>query len=202
MGTLIFILLALGLAGATAYFVMRSRDDQRALPGRETAGQLETELGTSDRSLMELQLQDIVSHYGTDYIVEGKIQYREGGWTWVEYRLEDGDEIRWLEAEEDDGLQATLWREVDDLHIGADEPPEFLEYEGVEFRISERGEARAQQEGKTGKKQGLTVEYFEYEGPEDRLLAVERWGGDVEVSKGKPIEPYELDVLPGDSIHM
>ena len=41
-------------------------------------------------------------------------------------------------------------------------------------------------------------EYFDYEGANGRVLSVEIWNGDIEVTVGEKINPRSLLILPGD----
>ena len=150
-------------------------------------------------NLMQLKIGDIVSHFGTDYMLEGKLTYWEDGYTWITYMLVDGPNKRWLAVEDDDGLEVSLWDEIRDLPLN-NPPPEFIDYQGERFRMVEGGDARVNQEGKTGNKTGLQTRYFEYDGEGDSSISVEVWGNSVEVSIGKVINPAELDILPGDLV--
>lgn len=152
-------------------------------------------------NLLNLQLNDIVSHFGTDYIIEGRLDYWDDGDTWVTYMLVDGDKVVWLAAEQDDDIEASLWREVKDLRL-ADPMPEFIDYRGQRYRMVERGEARVNQQGKIARKTGVNLRYYEYETEdEEGLISVEDWGGgDVEVFVGEEINPAGLDILPGDKV--
>lgn len=151
-------------------------------------------------NLLNLQLNDIVSHFGTDYIIEGRLDYWDDGDTWVTYRLVDGDDEVWLAVEQDDDLDVSLWREVKDLRP-TNPMPEFLEYRGQRLRMVERGEARVNQQGKVARKTGVNLKYYEYEGDDDAMISVEDWGsGDVEVFWGEEVNPAGLDILPGDKV--
>lgn len=211
MVSLIFLMaiVMMGFAGMSFYFFFNARkqEQQQQLPpgyantftpARQlTSGQGGDEV--TGTNLANLNLGDIVSHFGTDYIVEGKLNYWDEGYTWVTYMLVDGTNKRWLSVEEDDMLEVSLWDEIRDLPI-QDEPPEFLDYRGERFRMVERGQARVNQEGKTGNKTGMEAIYYEYEGEGDTFISVERWGRSYEASIGKEIHPAELDVLPGDLV--
>ena len=79
-----------------------------------------------------------------------------------------------------------------------------MTYQGVEFVMTERGQARVNQSGQTGRKTGLQMRYYEYEDDNDGelCLSVEVWGSsDVEISLGQDIYPDSLDILPGDEIN-
>ena len=215
MSLLLFMIMGLAMmatAAASFFFYFRAKqlEGQRQLPpgyaGQQftPAGQLPGgqqaahQIGGVD--LMNIPLGSIVTHFATDYIVQGRMTHWEEGYTWLTYMLVDGDTVRWLGVEEDDMLEVSLWEEIKGLPVSVP-PPEFLEYRGERFHMVEQGTARVTQQGKTGSKTGMQVDYYEYEGSGgENALSVEIWGGDVEVSFGKEINPAELDVLPGDLV--
>lgn len=178
------------------YLVYRSQKNKKTnkQPDQLPAGGQATPTD-GGRSLLNLQIDDIVSHLGTDYIVEGRIDYKEGAYQWVEYMLADGETIRWLCVEDDDQLEVSLWEEIQDLHV-TEPVDEILEYEGNEYKMIERGEAQASQKGDTGRKRARSVDYYDYRGPDD-LLGVEVWGGEVEVFQGEEVDEVMLEVFPG-----
>lgn len=202
---LLIILFAAIVSSVVFYRRSKALEMQQQLPGGygggggfTPAGMLPS--GGGGNELLNLKINDIVSYFGTDYIIQGRLNYWEDGYTWVTYMLEDGDEVQWLSVEEDDRLEVSMWEEVDDLHV-SNPPPEFLEYRGQRFRMTERGEARVNKQGSTGqRKNGLNVKYYEYEGDGEEMISVELWGGEVDVSVGREIRPATLDILPGDQV--
>jgi len=196
MDFLLGAVIAALLVGAVWAYRSRQSDDEEA-PKQLPDGEASV-AASGGRPLMDLKVDDIVSHLGTDYLVEGRIDYREGTYEWVEYMLVDGEAIRWMCVEDDDQLEVTFWDEVEDLH--ASRPvPEILEYDGNEYKMYERGEAEASQTGQTGRKQARSVEYFDYRGPED-LLGVEIWNEEFEIFRGEEVDEVMLDVFPGDEV--
>ena len=207
---IIFLLVLVGITAASFYFYNKSKkmERQKQLPsgygggdsggGFSPAGELGGGSGSAHQ-VMQLKLNDIISYFGTDYMVEGKLTYWEEGYTWITYRLVDGDDIKWLSAEEDDGLEISIWEDILDLQVS--EPvPEKLDYQGETYRMFERGQARVNQQGRTGNKTGMQVKYWEFKAPSGSMLSVEKWGGAIEVSEGKVIKPIELDIFPGDEV--
>ena len=205
---LIFMIMLFGTAGASFVFYRRAREMERQqLPpgygvggggGVTPAGQLPGP-SSGGNNLMNLRLNDIVSYFGTDYMIEGRLNYWEDGYTWITYMLVDGDDVMWLAVEEDDRLEVSMWQEVRDLHLTAP-LPEFINYAGERYRMIERGTARVNQQGKTGNKTGLQMEYFEYESDSGEGISVEKWGNDIEVSTGTEINPVALEIFPGDQV--
>jgi hypothetical protein len=207
MGFVLLAIILVGVAVASFVFYKKSKEMERSQASGQLGGggfgnnQLGTDSGGSN--LMNLSLNDIVSYYDRDYIVEGRLDYREDGWHWIAYMLQDGDAIRWLSVEQDDGLEVSLWREIDDAPISQrmnGRPPETIEYRGINFRLIEYGSAQVTQQGRTGRRSGMSCDYFDYEGPQGEMFAIERWGNELEFSIGEEVEPYELDILPGDNV--
>ena len=64
------------------------------------------------KNLMDLRLNDIVSYFGQDFQIEGRIEYWDEGYRWISYMLVDGPQVKWLSVEEDDRLEVSLWDEV------------------------------------------------------------------------------------------
>lgn len=181
------------LFGAGGYFLLKSSKKSKkpkSLPKPK-----------GPRTVMNLQTNDIVTYFGDDYMVEGKLVFDEDGSQWFDYRLVGDDEEIWLSVEDDDRLEVGLFRVVKDLKF-TERPPEYINYDGDRFELEEYGRARATRQGKTGFKNAGSVKYFEYEGPGGRMLSVEQWGdgGSYEVSVGETIRPEALEILPGDDV--
>jgi hypothetical protein len=149
------------------------------------------------RNVFNLQIGDIVQYDGGDWVVEGRLTFNEDGFTWFEYMLQDGDLIRWLTVEEDDRVEVFWMEPAKHLEI-SDVPPKQLTYAGTIYRLEEEGKARMTRIGTTLNKKAQRCHYFDYRGPNDQLLAIEDWGGDLEVTVGKRIRPSVLTLLPGD----
>ncbi len=153
------------------------------------------------KSVRNLEVNDIVTYLGQDFMVEGKLIFEEDGDEWYEYMLVDGADVRWLCVEEDDVLELSLYKVVKDMPLRSD-PGETVEYEGVRFIMQERGVARMRRLGRTGSRTAQTCGYWDYSsaGGGELLLSVERWGQSYEVSVGQEIDEATLDVLSGELI--
>ena len=193
---MIAVLIFLAVVAYRAYNKAKMLEREQANGTGLAPRQLEVDDGT--RTVQNIRLRDIVSYLGQDFIVEGVLRYDDDGWPWVTYMLVDGEDVRWLSVEEDDKLEVSLWEEIDKPFGG--DPPEFVEVRGIRFRMVEKGKARVTQEGETGKRQGLSVRYYDYESDGDEMLSVETWGSDTEVSFGYEIDPYGLDIFPGTEV--
>ena len=190
-----FLLLIIALAViGVGVWVWRSRARP---PLRETSRHL-----TRDPSIFDMQIGDIAQYEGRDWVVEGKLLYREDGFTWLEYMLQDQNDIRWLSVEEDDLVTVALLAPVTSLDVSLD-PPQELTFEGQTYRCIESGVAQMRRQGNPRRPDVEQCRYFDYRGPGDRVLSIEDWDGDVEVTAGEVIPPRSLIILPGqgDSVY-
>jgi hypothetical protein len=146
------------------------------------------------RTFFNLQLNDIVTYDLEDYQVAGKLTLNDGGYKWYEYQLQGDGKMRWLSVEMDDELELAVYEKVNKKLT---EPiPEDIEFDGVTYKLDEQGTARVQGEGRGENVNGQDVRYYDFsDDSEEKYLAVEIWGGDIEVSCGKAINDYELNIL-------
>ena len=188
-----FGILLLGVGGFAVYKFMKA--DVTAKPSSDFGGGAAAALPPAG---LNLKLNDVVRYLGDTYMVEGRLTLSEDGDTWWEYMLVDGDEIRWLSVEDDDELEVALWEEID-YPLSAD-PPETIEWEGVSYRAVEKGKARVTRDGKSGRKEGMSCRYWDYEGAGGEMLAVESWSGDFEVSLGRELDEGTYEILSGELV--
>jgi hypothetical protein len=162
-------------------------------------------LPSLERTVFTLEIGDIVQYMDTDWVVEGRLTYEDDGYTWFEYLLQDGDSpigdsfasrIRWLSVDEDDRVEVFLLEPTNQLDV-SHEPPRQLVFEGETYRCVESGIATMTRIGTTLRRTGERCRYFDYEGTENRVLSLEDWNGDIEVTVGQRINPRMLTLLPG-----
>lgn len=196
MVTIALVGLLIGAAIMSFVFYRKSLVTERAALAGENgvAGLLEGKR-SGDATVTNLRMGDIVTYFDVDYVVEGRVDYNDSGWPWTCFMLVDGDDVRWLAVEEDDKVEVSMWEEID-MDLSGD-PPKTIEYDGERFKQVEKGHAKVTQTGKTGRRAGMSCDYFEYEGSSERYLSVERWGMETEVSIGQDVNPYSLEILPG-----
>ncbi|HET7626805.1 MAG TPA: DUF4178 domain-containing protein [Bacillales bacterium] len=159
-------------------------------------GKKEERQGPIKRDLFHIQVGDIVEYDLADYQVVGKLTYHDGGYEWLEYQLQGDRGSRWLSVEMDDELELAVYERI--KHKISEPIPDCLVIDGVSYQRSEYGTARVRGEGRGKNVSGEEVRYFDYsDEDEERLLSVEIWGGEVEVSRGKPIEDFEIKIIAG-----
>ena len=173
--------------GSAVYAARSARRAPRALPP------------PAERDATNLRVRDIITHLDRDYLVIGRVTLTEAGRTWWAYRLQDGARLRWLRAARYDTVEAHLVDDIDGLDFHS-EPPDTLTHGLVTYRLGRRGTARAAHEGSTGWEEATRVEWYEYRGPADHALFLDRWAGTCAAQAGRKMEPHHLEFLPGDLV--
>lgn len=128
--------------------------------------------------------------------VSGIVELEEDGWRWKEIRLTTIKGLtRWLSVEYT-GLDkiVVLWEEVDLPEPKLSPEQETMIFESKVFQRKEHGFARATLKGDTGRPATETCEYADYESEDGQLLAVERWGEEVSLWKGKKVSEDEFTI--------
>ncbi|PSO56958.1 MAG: DUF4178 domain-containing protein [Cyanobacteria bacterium QH_8_48_120] len=149
-----------------------------------------------ERTIFTLQIGDIVQYMDADWVVEGKLTYEEDGFSWYEYMLQDGDRIRWLSVEEDD-LVEVAWLEATNSLDVSSHPPQQINFAGDSYRCMDSGVAQMTRKGNVQRRKAQQCRFFDYEAAEGKVLSVEDWNGEIEVTVGQRIRPSDLSLLPG-----
>ncbi|WP_100330067.1 DUF4178 domain-containing protein [Bacillus xiapuensis] len=149
-----------------------------------------------ERTVLNLQVGDIVTYNLEDYQVVGKLHYNDSGYTWDAYQLQGEGKIKWLSVEMDDELEIGMYERA---NLQLDQPiPESVAYKDRQYHLSEQGTAFVKGEGRSQNVHGKDMEYYDFEdNSEEHFLSVEIWGSEVEVSYGYAIEEYEIKILAG-----
>lgn len=158
-------------------------------------------LPSKARNIFDLQIGDIVQYGDTDWVVEGKLTYTVSAYYWFEYLLQDSDRLAWLAVEEDDKVEVSLLEPNNTLDIpkiDINQPPSEIKLADEIYKYKDSGIARMMRTGLTMHRTAETCEYFDYQAPDNRVLSVEVWDGEIEVSVGSKINPRSLILLPGD----
>ncbi len=155
------------------------------------------------RTLFNLGIGDIVQCDGRDWVVEDRLLYDEDGFQWLEYLLRDGPEARWLAVCEDDWLELS-WLEAAPsalarhLAAGPTPFPQQIHWDGLTYERREEGRASASSSARTMNRHLTSCRFADYEAEGQRLLSVERWDAETDVTIGHRIDPSALTLLPGD----
>lgn len=148
-------------------------------------------------NLLTMKIGDIVNIEETDYEVFGVLHLNDHGWKWVEYKIKDGRQTYWLSVEQDDDIEISLYKEVVAITT---EPTKVFEYKGDTFYMQEGSDAKIEDvSGKLNVVKGETIDYYEYSTEDgSKLLSIEIWNGEVEMSIGRTIEDYNIEIYPSN----
>jgi len=183
---IIIVLILLGI-----YFLLRQRQAEPQSTEEDNAPQ--------HRNLFNLQLGDIVEYFDRDWIVEGKLIYEEDGFQWIEYLLQDQQDIRWLSVEEDDRIEVSWLQPTRNLDIPRN-PPNPLTFDKETYYCVDSGVANMTRQGSVMNRNAEQCRYFDYESEteDEKVLSVEDWNGEMEVTYGNSISPDNISIFPGE----
>lgn len=148
------------------------------------------------RTLLTMQVGDIVSVEDVDYEIQAVIKFNDHGWKWVEYKLKDARTTYWLSVEQDDDIEISLFEEVVAV---TKEIPDKIDYKGTMYYMQEGSDAKVEDfTGKINIVRGEEVDYYEYcDEDDEKLLSIEIWNGEIEMSVGRWIEDFNVEIFPG-----
>ncbi|MBM7556696.1 DUF4178 domain-containing protein [Halanaerobacter jeridensis] len=151
------------------------------------------------KTVLNLEIGDIVEYDLNEYKILGTIKYQEGCYEWSDYHLADKQQSFWLYVEDDDSLELGLFEKLPSDHqlysSFSQGYPAAVEYEGETFNLVEKGQANIRTKGKVGAKTGQKMNYADYQAGE-AMISVERWGSALEISIGCSIEENLLEIYP------
>lgn len=147
------------------------------------------------RNLLNMRVGDIVSIEEVDYEIEAIIKLNDHGWKWTEYKLKDARQTYWLSVEQDDDIEISLYEEIVAVTTDA---PKVYEYKDVKYYLQEGSDAIIEGiEGSLNLVKGEQVDYYQYcDEDDEKLLSIEIWNGEVEMSIGRWIEDYNIEIYP------
>ncbi|MEN2766933.1 DUF4178 domain-containing protein [Ornithinibacillus xuwenensis] len=147
-----------------------------------------------ERTVLSIEVGDIVTYNLEDYQVVSKLTYNDHGFEWIAYQLTSTNKSIWLSAEMDDELYVGIYEKVP-LKL-QDPLPKSMTYENREYFLDESGVARVHGEGRGKNLHNMECQYYDYaDDEEEHFLSVEVWGSEVEVSYGYEIEEFEIKIL-------
>ena len=158
-----------------------------------------------DLTLSNLKVGYLVDYDLKTWEVKSYHTYTFDGSKSQEWELDAGDDVIFLEREEDDKVEWNISRKIDFSALGQsvrdhikqhEDPPEEIVYQGTRFRLSESGAGYFHPNNRVA---GDEMIFWDYEdSTEDHLLTIEQWDEDeFEASSGEYANEYEFsNILP------
>jgi hypothetical protein len=153
---------------------------------------------------MKIQLHDVLSLCGRDYVIEGMIFYEIAGRTSLVARAADGEGVVWIEwPGQGAGAAAApatdrllVLRQIRDLDLSAP-PPANIDYQGVSYVQRLTGRATLEVSGAVPERAAGSAQLWRYRTAGDRVLQIEEDHGRLFMLAGQSVHRGMIDLLPG-----
>ncbi len=144
------------------------------------------------RKLLNLQVGYRIKIENINYCVEGVIRFEDADSKWVEYKLSSIAGIAWLNVEEAEEIEVSLYQTKFLKLAGYGESS--LEYGGKIYYLTAEGRATIyRSKGDVDVEINDQVQYYEYTDQiKQELLVVEVWEDEVEISLGRWVKKIEI----------
>jgi hypothetical protein len=162
-------------------------------------------------TVKNLQVGDFIDYYMKSWQVKELYEYDWGNNFYaIEYKLDSGDEIRYLYVEEDDELILSVSEKINIMSISKDikeyivehdAPMKRLEYKGITYYLSKEslGHCRDWEDDGDDEENWSELVSWEFlDETEKKFISIERWGEyEIESAIGVTIEEYEItNIIP------
>lgn len=139
------------------------------------------------RSILNLDLNNIVAYDSKQYKIIGKIIYSKKDYKLYKYHLKNERDNFWLYAELKEELELYLFKKLPPRHQlynkFLNHNSQTVTYDKQIFKLVEKGQAKVETKGQVGPKIEQYVQYYDYTGGNKRIT-VEKLGTELEVSVG------------------
>ncbi len=149
---------------------------------------------------MPIQIRDVLSFSGRDYVVEGTATYRVAGKVQVFARALDGEIVAWFESPldgEGTGAERLLvLHEIRDLDLTVP-PPESISYHRLTYVQRLHARATIETSGNVPERNDGAVQLWRYRAAGDLMLQIEEGSGRVFMLAGESVHRGMIEHLPG-----
>jgi len=139
----------------------------------------------------DLHFGDAVTISGTDYLVQGRMEFHGAGTAWRQYLLRDNAAESWLHVPPTTAEPMAL------LHVAGEVATtgDIVTLDGVQYTAAASGSATAEVIGEAGKQAGRQVQFRRYTGAAGALLFTYDWsGGERQTLVGHTLDTLEVKV--------
>jgi hypothetical protein len=147
-----------------------------------------------------IQIRDVLSFSGRDYVVEGTLAYLLAAKRSVMARAVDGETTAWVEFPEDEAGppadRLLVLHELHDLDL-AMPPPESIDYHQLSYVQRLAARAVVEIAGVVPGRTAGSLLVWRYRAASDRYLQIEEGNGRVFMMAGESVPRGMIDHLPG-----
>lgn len=144
---------------------------------------------------MKIQIRDVLSLSGRDYVVEGLVLVQVAGQTTEVARAVDGADVLWIESPQDHG-SALVFHQIKDLELSPP-PPESISYHGLPYVLRLAGRAALEIKGAVPERTAGRAHLWRYRTAGDQILQIEEEAGHLFMLAGQSVHRGMIDHLPG-----
>ena len=146
---------------------------------------------------MKIQVRDVVSHLGRDYLVDGVVTYNLNGKRFQLARAVDGNDVLWIEPLRDDSDDRLLvLKELRDLEMSIP-PPESIFYRGHTYLQRLAGKATVEVAGTVPERSPGTIQVWRYRAAGDLFLQIDAGPSETWMAAGESVHRGMIEILPG-----
>jgi hypothetical protein len=149
---------------------------------------------------MKIQIRDVLSLSGRDYVVEGVVTVEVAGRTSTVARAVDGKAVLWIESPAAESSAANdrllVLHQITDLDLSAP-PPESISYRGVPYVLRLTGRATLAVSGLVPERAAGSSQMWRYRTAGDLHLQIEEENGRLFMLAGEAVHRGMIDHLPG-----
>ena len=145
---------------------------------------------------MQIQIRDVLSYSGRDYVVEGTVNYRATGRTTRLSRAVDDDNVAWVEVPSDGADRLLILHEIRDLDLTVP-PPESIDYHRQSYVQRMAARETLEIEGAVPEHGPGPLQMWRYRAAGDLYLQIEEGNGRVFMLAGESVPRGMVDHLPG-----
>lgn len=194
MELLVAVLLGGSCAALGAYLLRRRRRRLRQRPGRVPT---QRQAAIDERDLDDLRPDDVLTINGSDWIVMGVARLSEGADNWIECRLEDGSNERWLLVYGKEDHEVVFGQRIIDPGVGS-RPSASLDIQGSLFSLQRQGRATVLKTGNLGEDYPKgSCTYWDYQQPGDERVWIRGLDAKMLYVAGERVQRHLVDFLPG-----
>jgi hypothetical protein len=190
LSTIVLVGLLVGLA---TFVVTRIQHGAPPLPPRKIDPLATVPEGPTHPT--KLQVEDVVTFRGADYMVRERVDFEETGFRWFEVLLDSNTDKFWLEVENNEGdLHLTRWAAFD-VSLADGHLSNHVTYLGHDYRLREAGTARFWSNGLTGLPASGSMAYRSFGRTGGAMVSFDKWTEQWEAAAGTRVEPFELSIM-------
>jgi len=150
---------------------------------------------------MKIQVRDVVSYLGRDYLIEGLLTYHVNGKRFQLARAVDGKDILWIEPPRDAADDRLLvLKEIHDLEM-AIPPPETILYRGQTYLQRLGGKTTVEVAGAVPDRAPGTIQMWRHRAAGDVFLQIDAGigagGSETWAAAGESVHRGMIEILPG-----